>query len=463
MAEINIQPAPFVTYLRERIPKLATLPPDQQLRIIQLISSEPLRIRYGHRNGEGITYSAENLYQHFGKAYRSKMKQFFNCDESYFHDPTNTARSYTKRWIIKDEINDIVNEYLQVRSGEPIEILINGKPYRTRKNAIYSRDINGSMIKNTAKIAPPVPVNVENLHSLERYLSKLYDTLTNGSKPRKSKFSHIYDEIKKRSNDEIDEMARTETWLRITGELIRLSNIKPLQFGNLLQLYQETSTGRLQGKGIHLQTAPRPIRYEALRDQGLFQYDIDNCHFQIFEQISPVPTPTIHNYNMDKKALRTSIAETLGVSVDSVKRSLLSIIYGATDAEGYTLSDTLGDKTDQFLNLPEIVSLFKDIKTARKQIIASAGRYQNQHGSFILNVIGKKIPDTEPANSLMAHILQGYESQMLNSILDIHSDNVRLLLFDGFISDTKLNAAELEFQVQKSTGIRIKISEEIIP
>lgn len=459
MADLTIQPAPFVDYLLDRLPVLANLSAERRLRMIELISNEQLRKRYQHRKGRGITYPAEKLSDHFGNNYRSIMEQFFEIDDSYFHDPTNKARSYTKRYILRQDIKKIVDTFLQQRSAEPCKILVNGKPYRKRSNAISSRDINGSMKKNTAKISPPVPVNVENLHALERYLSRLYDTLTAGSKPRKSKFSHIYESIQQRSDNKFNELRITEIWLRITGELIRLSNVKPLEFGNLLQLYQETSTGRIQGKGIHLQTVPRQIRYEALKGKGLYQYDIDNCHYQVLDQISPIDLPAVKNYNRDKNAFRRAISERLGVDMDQVKTALISIIYGATDAEGYSLSDTLGDKTEQFISDQQ--NLFKDIKSARKLIIENADRTKrNQHGKFILNAVGKPISESEPANSKLAHILQGYEAFILNSILEIYSHNVRLLLFDGFISDTKLNASELEFQIKKQTGFSLKISEE---
>ena len=463
MDELTIHPAPFIDHLIRELPELKKLPEPARLRMTQIISSEPLRIRYKHRNGDGITYPAEKLYLHFGKNYRSTMKLFFNVDDSYFHDPTNKARSYTKRYTLKPEIKNIVDSYLKTRYDQPIKILVNGKPYRTRKNAITARDINGNMKKSPAQISPAISVNVQNLHSLERYLSKLYDTLLSGRTPRKSKFSHIYDDILSRSKDIFQQIHITEIWLRITGELIRLSNIKPLPFGNLLQLYQETSTGRIQGKGIHLQTVPRPIRYETLRDQGLFQYDIENCHYQVLEQISPMDLPTVKKYNSDKLAFRRAISQQADITIKQAKTALISIIYGATDSTGYSLSETLADRTETFLSLPDIVGLFADIKTARKQIISSAPIVENQHGKFILNAIEKPISADEPPNSKLAHILQGYESQILNSILEIHAENVRLLLFDGFIADQKLNPLELEIQVLKSTGFKLRFTEEIIP
>ena len=460
---ISVYPQTFYNHLIQNVPHIAALKPAHQCRIIRILSDQALQERYRHKRGQGIFYPSTTLRKHFGKNYKAITRRVFNVDDSYWHEPGKPEDSFTKTYTIKPEIRNVVNEYLVSREATPDRIIVNGSPYTPRRNAIAKLDNNGMKKQTSAEIAPPVPINVQNLQDVERYLSKLWDNLSHGRSPRTGPFQHLYEAIQERSENFGEELDRTETWLRITGEMLRLSNVKPLPFGYMLHLYQETSTGRLQGQGLHLQHVPSPLRYEALRGQGLYLYDFDNCHYSVLEQLSPHNLPTVNAYNADKTAFRQTIATDLGVTMGQVKKALIAIIYGAVNGEGYTVSDIMGGNASAFLEHPHIAGLYKDVKASRRDIIANAKRSENQHGTYIINTMNKAIPDTEKPATVLSHILQGVESAMLDAILEQHGEAVRLLLFDGFISSEELDPEELQDLVQNNTGFRVKIDGKKLP
>jgi len=68
------------------------------------------------------------------------------------------------------------------------------------------------------------------------------------------------------------------------GQLIRLANTNIAGRGFIIHRYAEFKTGRLYASGVSFQTAPRLIRKAALH--SLYDYDMENCHYSIFEQRS---------------------------------------------------------------------------------------------------------------------------------------------------------------------------------
>lgn len=442
--QFTIVPKTYLETLRERATGFKYLDENQQIRLASIFSKYFLSDRYQHRNGEGIFYPKTVLEEQFGRDYRKIMRKFFQVDDKYRYNATDPKDNYTKRYQIKTGIGEIVNEFLKTRTNQQNEILVNGKPFRNG-NAVSSRDINGNMKKSSIKLPNITRINVDNLHDLSVYLSRAYDTILEGGKPRKSKFSHI-----------TGDLDRIEYYIRIVNELLRLSNVKPIPHGYMPAYYRETSTGRLQAQGVHLQNIPKVIRLEAVRGLDYWQYDFENCHYSVLEQLSKNELPTVRYYNTHKNEFRSTIADDLGVSIKQVKTALISVIYGASDKKGYTISDIFGDETESFLNHAKIQGLFDDIKTARKQIINDMPVSRAR----IMNAMGKGISVDEDPKTILAHILQGIEANMLQSAIENDLQSVKLLLFDGWYSDKELNVLELENKVLSDTGFKVKIEAE---
>ena len=65
-----------------------------------------------------------------------------------------------------------------------------------------------------------------------------------------------------------------------TAQIIRAAHTDVAGLGNILHRYVESSSGRLYANGgASLQNAPKEIRKAAL--VGLWDYDVENCHFAI--------------------------------------------------------------------------------------------------------------------------------------------------------------------------------------
>ena len=111
------------------------------------------------------------------------------------------------------------------------------------------------------------------------------------------------------------------------------SDIGQNQF--LPQCYREAQSGRLYSfYHANLQNAPKAIRHALL--DGQYDYDIENCHFTLFSQLSNkygYITNAINRYLKNKTKVRESLADAIGLAdVIPIKESLLAIIYGARES-----------------------------------------------------------------------------------------------------------------------------------
>src|SRR5262249_27341217 len=89
------------------------------------------------------------------------------------------------------------------------------------------------------------------------------------------------------------------------GRFLRLAYTDVAREGHVSIRYRVAATGRLFATGISLQTLPRIIRRAALH--GMWDYDIENCHYAIFHQLAEkyeFRAQVIELYLRHKKAIR---------------------------------------------------------------------------------------------------------------------------------------------------------------
>jgi hypothetical protein len=461
----NVSTDSYYQHLRKHVDGFRHLQDEKQLILGEIFKNQSLRDAFRHRKHRGYQFYPKTvLREQFGKNYRRITETFFDINHDYLWGQEDKKKNYTKGYKVKSEILETVADYIWESShGNRSGLLINGKPYRRRGNGVSSRDINGNCRSCRVHMRPTIFINTENLHAKATKLSKAYDAMQSGREPNTQGIEAFYSHISGRYPDKTDRLDKIQWYTGIIFELLRLSNVKPLQHGEILQLYRETSTGRLQGQDLHLQTIPKLIRTEALRGLGLWLYDFDNCHYQILEQMANrhgISLPMVKKYNTDKNAFRGAISDELGVSIDQVKKALMSIAYGAVANTGHAISKTIGDKDREFLNHPFVTGLFSDIRECRNELIDNAERKRSRTGYRIMNDAGKGISEDEDKKTILAHLLQGAEAAMLNSIINAHEDSMYLLLFDGWISNERMDVEALETQVKNDTGYTIKITEE---
>ena len=116
----------------------------------------------------------------------------------------------------------------------------------------------------------------------------------------------------------------------------------------------------------------------------------------------------------------------------------------------------LGDEhLEAFIGNNNVKNIYKDIHQAKNKLIL------DNNGKCI-NAMGKLIPSSVSKNKKLSHILQGYEAKALNIIGEMTSDNLVLLLHDGWVSKKKLNTNYLKARLYTAMGIEFSIIEKII-
>jgi len=243
------------------------------------------------------------------------------------------------------------------------------------------------------------------------------------------------------------------------GQLIVLANTDSAGRGHIAQRYIEQSTGRLGGVGISLQNAPRIVRKAALH--GMFDYDIENCHYAIFAHLTAqygLPCIAIEHYLANKSATRQGIALRVGISIDETKTALLALMFGtplSPRAEN-AIPQAIGrEKAIQLYKDTEFAAIANDIKAGRKMILAE---WPDRTHSTLKNAMGKTIAlKATPARKL-AHLLQGIEANALRAALRAFGEVIVLPVHDGFVSPVALDIGEIEQVILDATGIPLRVS-----
>ena len=230
--------------------------------------------------------------------------------------------------------------------------------------------------------------------------------------------------------------------------------------GKLNHDYRQTRTGRLQGQGRHLQGFTREAKAVLLPD--CFDIDIENCHPSIIQQLARAhgvdDTPGLDDYLQNKHQWRDNLARHVRVPIKLIKRSLLAVTYGATMT---ALTDILGEQVTRFTEHQDVIDLHSDLKIVRDTVVKAARANANRLGN-IHNVAGVSIHQSEKPAEIMAHIVQGIESEILRTIADIIDRPIELGMHDGLILREALTSDELDsisYQVQKRTGYKISLEQ----
>ena len=412
-----------------------------------------------------FTITAALLTERFGRNYESIFSSInlISYDSLY-----NVKKGTTKPYRLTKIARRLVMQYMISDHNQTDILGINNRPYPLKTNnnngvanGIKSRDKNGNNKASNNYINPIVNVNIGSLEALKDTLLKHRDKAFHSIN-----FNAANDSlIDIQSNINAQPIHKLESWidrrLIATMQLIHLATMNVrLPSGNIIQYYVESSTGRLYGQDVHLQTLPSEVRKAAL--VGQCDYDIENCHYAILHQLAnkvKVQTPSIKTYLANKREIRTKLANSLNVSVDVIKECLIALIYGASIKEKprHALSNTLGaDGLNKLLRHRIFVGLHQDIKKAGKAVLQS-----QVNNSQLKNPMNKKLVD-DNANGL-CHILQGYEAKMLNIALEMHSDSITLLQHDGFTS-TNLNieVEQIEAEILSQTGLKMAISKSVL-
>ena len=225
--------------------------------------------------------------------------------------------------------------------------------------------------------------------------------------------------------------------------------------------YKEAKTGRYTAKYAILQGYHRSVRYAALR--GCYEYDLEAAHQNILvqlldrEQINFPELDVVREYVENKQGTREQLATDLNTSIDTVKEILQALTYGAqltSNKRQKIFESCEGDLEliDRVINNPWLKQFASTFKIAHKHLVGK--------NKIIKNAVGIEREIKEKAKA-MAHILQGYERQILDVLIaNSEPNDVALLVHDCIVYYTPKSTTELTRIVKENTGFELEFSEK---
>lgn len=364
---------------------------------------------------------------------------------------------YTKAYKLTPKTELLWRRYFETKKASHTENirLLYGKGYelKTLPKAIASHDKKNVTTRawnraNTLGLEA-VHVDVSAMQDLRAWLKK-YSKEIKAVNRQSSLFSD-------------GSIEQVEYLLQYIEQILRMAKTTVAGCGRVMHRYIEASSGRLYAKGINLQTAPKVVKEAAL--SGLWEYDFSNCHYSILLQMAArygYQCTAIEQYLTNKKSTRQEIARQAGISEEQAKTCLLAILYGARQSERpeNAIPEAIGvDAAKRLYQVEFFANLKTDIGKARRAILKGHPR---THKGWITNLMGKSIGGKQPAEKILAHLIQGVEAKALKTAIDSQGGSIVLLQHDGFASTTKLDAEAIEQAVTKATGYTLKLEVEQI-
>jgi len=240
-----------------------------------------------------------------------------------------------------------------------------------------------------------------------------------------------------------------------------LAFVREMDGDTVPAIYAEVSTGRYHTKGAVLQGYHKSVRYAALK--GCYEYDLEAAHQNILIQLldkqdkSFPELAVVREYVANKKEVRVRLSKELGTSVGTVKEIIQELTYGAKlnrSPKSSIYKTCNGNKglLDRVVSNNWLKRLESTFKLAHKYLIGDSQE--------IVNAVGIKFEKNGKARGL-AHILQGYERLVLDTIIK-HSnrEDIALLVHDCVVFYNKQSTDKLSQIVEQETGLCLAFSEE---
>lgn len=355
------------------------------------------------------------------------------------------SKKLTKGFKPTEQVQIVKDKYLAQAIPKITRLItLDGQAMRSLPEAVASKDLD-DVTATAWKEAKPfnnIPVDLDKMMELQAHLERM---------PNKKTGDLFIDA-------HVDDVAYR---IEIIGQLIRLAHTDVAGRGFIAHRYAEGRTGRLYARGISLQTAPRIIRKAALH--GLYDYDIENCHYSIFYQLAArynFECEAIKHYLGHKNEIRKAIAESVGITIEQAKMCLLALMFGArlSEWDNNAIPNAIGNKAKALFSNAHFKAIAEDVISGRKEILA---RWEKRR-TTLLNDMGKAVGLKEPANVRLAHIIQGIEAKALRASIRLYSDDVVLLMHDGFVSKRALDVQLIEKAIYDDTGMRLEVAGGII-
>jgi hypothetical protein len=425
-------------------PACRHLAPDVQRNIASLIWQASSKRREHSTYPEAVFFTYQELDQKFGRAQFQLLNSELNLFDVFRYDRSQYARGYKLKPDIQKAQHSMLRR-IWARAQIVRLLLEDGRYLRSVPKAVASKDMAGvtaSKWTGASKMMP-TPVHTERLTRLVQWLD-IQIAVNNRD---------LFSAVDPESLVYMKEMAE---------KILALASTDVAGLGFVMHRYVESDSGRLYAQNINLQTAPRLIKQSALH--GLWEYDIENCHYAIFEQMAQQAGYEAHNisrYLAAKLSTRMGIATRVGITFEQAKVCLLAIMYGARANAFHenAIAEAVGTAAARRL-FQDLVfrSIHEDIRRGRKIVLDA----QLSSRGVIFNAVGKPISTTEAIPERLAHLIQGVEASILKEVLALHGEDIVLLQHDGFASRKQLDVALLEQVIHEKTGYRMRLEENQI-
>lgn len=453
-------PESFIKALQRDVQGFRNWPPKHQYLMAKLIWEAGLKRREHRRMEHHISIGYRELQRWFGRGGFDAMNTATACFEVstnwFWREGRSSKQNSTKGYKLTQHLENLKEKYLKPKKEAVTRLIYldakdDFRPLRSVPNPIAAKQDDDDLgVTATAwRQAKPfnrVPVDLDLLRELYEYLTRML-------KPDEL----AQDDLFIRSNAE--DIARRIEWV---GQLIRLANTDIAGRGFIIHRYAECKTGRLYASGVSLQTAPRLIRKAALH--GLYDYDIENCHYAIFEQLAAkygYQANAVRQYRANKDEVRNGIANRVGIHKDQAKMALLALMFGAktTERAENAIPREIGvSKARLLYQDTEFSAINKDVQTGRDLILKGWPKRR----STLLNDLGKPIKLKTKPEVRMAHIIQGIEAMAIRSAITLYPDEIVLLMHDGFVTTRQIDARAVERRIFDDTGYRVELAGGVI-
>jgi hypothetical protein len=438
-------PESFVIAMGKTIKGLSKLSNKQRVRLSYFIWTAGLNRRRHKKDDSFMSIGYVELNAAFGRDGFNQINsalKIFEVTKQWWH-----SRGLTKGYKLTEPVEQAKDKYLKSKRPKITRMMaFDGQAVRTLPEAIAAKDLD-DVTATAWKEAKPfnnIPVDLEAMRHMYEHLSQM---------------------VGKKTGDLFHDDAEVDYILyrvEILGQLIRLANTDVAGIGHISHRYAQGRTGRLYARGISLQTAPKTIRHAALH--GLYDYDIENCHYAIITQLASrygLTCKFINDYIARKDEVRKQLSNELGISISQVKMCLLAIMYGARMVvrKGNAITDEIGEQKAKLLFKHELfIDIYADTLNGRKLILDKWKKSRKT----LTNDMGKRIRLNEPAEKRLAHLIQGIEAKALMSAIKLYPDDIVLLMHDGFVSKRSLDVTLMKRHMYEDTGYRLELSTKVI-
>ncbi|SFO21841.1 hypothetical protein SAMN05216386_2977 [Nitrosospira briensis] len=437
--------AGMVPMLARVRPGFRLLEPRTQYGIAGLLWQASSKRRKHARYDGAVFFTYQELDKKFGRGRFQALNSELDLFDVF---PYDCKDQHTRGYKLKPDILKAQHSMLKhIRTRRPSVRLLfeDGRRMRSIPNAVASKDMAGITASKWTGAARmmPTPIDRARLSQLVQWLE-------------------MQIEINTADLFSAEEIPGLKHMVEIAGKILALASTDVAGPGFVMQRYVESDSGRLYAQNVNLQTAPRLIKQSALH--GLWEYDIQNCHYSIFDQMAQragYEAQNIKRYLAGTSHTRLGIAHRMGITDKQAKVCLLAIMYGAR-ANVFpenAIPEEIGEAAARLLfQDPVFRNIHEDIKRGRKIILAA----QRPSRGVIFNAVGKSISVSKGVPERLAHLIQGVEASILKEVLDLHGADIVLLQHDGFASSKRLDVTPLAQTIHEKTGYHITLEENQI-